>query len=148
MTRLIRLAAAPVLALALLTGAVPGFAPGTAEAAGCLRIIGGRFDAPGNDNFARYLNGEYIRIKNVCTTYRLMTGARVHDYGRKHTFYFPDGYKVRPNGVVTLHSGRGTNTYAHVYWQRTYGAVWNNTPPERASLRSARGILISSWSPY
>lgn len=148
MARAIRALAAPLLALALIAGLVPGFAPSTAEAAGCLRIVGGNFDAPGNDNYAANLNGEYVRVKNVCTTTRYLTGYRLHDYGRKHTYAFPSGFRLAAGKTVTLYSGRGTRTASRLYWGRSYGAVWNNRPPERAYLRNSAGTLVSSWSEY
>lgn len=119
-----------------------------ADAATCVRIKGGVFDAPGNDNYMPYLNQEYVVLRNYCSTYKVMTGWKVHDYGRKHTWTFPSGYKIYPGYDVKLHSGTGTNGKFHVYWQRSYGAVWNNSAPERAYLRKPDGTLASSWSPY
>lgn len=119
-----------------------------AEAAACIRIRTGVFDAPGNDNYMPYLNQEYIVLRNYCSTYKVMTGWKVHDYGRKHTYTFPSGYRIYPGYDVKLHSGTGTNGKYHLYWKRTYGAVWNNSAPERAYLRKPDGTLASSWSPY
>lgn len=53
-----------------------------------------------------------------------------------------------PGYYVKLHSGTGTNGKYNLHWQRAYGAVWNNTPPERAYLLNQYGTLVSSWSPY
>jgi hypothetical protein len=143
---LARLVLAGVLSVAAFGGSVA--APSSADAASCVRISGGRFDAPGNDNYAAYLNGEYVRIKNYCSTAKYLTGYRIHDYGRKHTYYFRSGTRIAAYATITLYSGRGTNTSTRVYWGRTYGAVWNNTPPERAYLRNSAGTLLSSWSLY
>jgi lamin tail-like protein len=128
--------------------ASPAALPATVDAASCVRIIGGVFNSPSNDNFMPYLNGEYVVIRNSCSTYRVMTGFRVTDYGTKHTYYFPTGYRIYPGYNVKLHSGLGTNTRYHLYWKRGYGAVWNNTPPERAYLRNRYGTVVSSWSLY
>jgi hypothetical protein len=125
-----------------------GAATPAGVAAACLRISGGVFDAPGNDNYMPYLNGEYIVIKNACSTARYLTGWRVNDYGVKHTYHFPSGRRIAAYASIKLRSGTGTNTSTTLYWQRSYGAVWNNTPPERAYLRNSSGTLISSWSPY
>jgi hypothetical protein len=118
------------------------------SAASCVRISGGRFDAPGNDNYMPYLNGEYIRIHNYCSTAKVLTGWHVHDYGNKHRYAFPSGFRLNAYATVTLHSGTGTRNSTNLYWGRTYGAVWNNTPPERAYLQNAAGTTVSSWSPY
>ena len=134
-----------------LAGSVASLTPaavGAAEAAGCVRITGGVFDSPSNDNYMPYLNQEYVVIKNVCSTSKLMTGWRVNDYGRIHTYTFPSGYRIGAGVSVKLHSGTGTNNATNLYWKRTYGAVWNNTPPERAYLRNSSGTTVSSWSEY
>ena len=136
------------LAAFLAVGVFPTVAPTSADAASCVRVSGGRFDAPGNDNYAAYLNGEYIRIKNYCTTTKAMGYWKLHDYGRKHTYTFASTFRLGPGVTVTVYSGRGTNTATRRYWGRTYGAVWNNTPPERAYLRNSAGTLLSSWSSY
>ena len=141
-----RLLLAGVLALSALGGAIGGTTD--VSAASCIRIYTGRFDAYGNDNYAAYLNGEYIRFRNYCSTTKYLTGHRVHDYGRKHTYSFRTGTRIAAGATLTLYSGSGTNSSTRVYWGRTYGAVWNNTPPERAYLRNSAGTLLSSWSPY
>jgi hypothetical protein len=147
---MIRAARRLVLALAL-TASFLGHAaaaPPVADAASCVRISGGNFNAPGDDNQAVNLNGEYVRIKNYCSAAQYLTGWRLHDYGTKHTYYFPSGFKIGAAVTVTIYTGRGTRTTTKLYWGRSYGAVWNNTPPERAYLRNGSGTLLSSWSPY
>ncbi len=137
------------MALGLATvGAVSGTTPEVASAASCVRIVGGNFDAYGNDNYSQYLNGEYVTLRNYCSSSRSMTGYRITDYGTTHTYYFPSGYSIGPGYNVKLHSGRGTNSKYNIYWQRSYGAVWNNAPPERAYLRTSSGTIVSSWSEY
>ncbi len=148
--RLFRLsAAALVLGIAVSVGsAAPAAHPASVDAASCIRIVGGRFDSPGNDNYMPYLNGEYVTVRNGCATAKLMTGWKVNDYGRKHTYSFPSGYRIAPGVSVKLHSGLGTNNTLNVYWKRSYGAVWNNSAPERAYLRNPAGTAVSSWSSY
>ena len=147
MTRVLRRL---LLVLALTAGlaAHGAAAPAAAEAASCVRITGGNFDAPGNDNLAANLNGEWVRIKNYCAVAAVLTGWRLHDYGTKHTYFFRTGQKIGPAVTMTLYTGRGTNTATKLFWGRTYGAVWNNTPPERAYLRNGARTVVSSWSPY
>jgi len=123
-------------------------APATALGASCLRVSGGHFDAPGNDNYASNLNGEYVRVHNSCSSAKLMTGWKLHDYHRLHTYPFPTGFRLGAGGTVTVYSGQGTRAATKLYWGRTYGAVWNNVSPERAYLRNPAGTLVSSWSPF
>ena len=119
--------------------------PGLAGAATCVRISGGNFDAPGNDNYAVNLNGEFVRIKNYCSTAKSIGGWKIHDEGRKHTYTFASGFSIKAGVTVTLFTGRGTNSATKRYWGRTYGAVWNNDG-DTAYLRNASGSLQSSWS--
>jgi hypothetical protein len=110
--------------------------------------VASNFDAPGDDNYASNLNGEWVRIRNFCGIGRGIGGWKIHDYNRNHTFTFPAGFRIGVGKIVTLYSGRGGNTLARRYWGFSYGAVWNNTPPERAYLRNAAGAVTSSWSEY
>jgi hypothetical protein len=121
---------------------------GTASATSCVRVSGGVFDAPGNDNYMPYLNQEYVRIHNYCSTAKVLTGWHVNDYGNKHRYAFPSGFRLGAGATVTLYSGTGTRTSTKLYWNRSYGAVWNNTPPERAYLRNTANTVVSSWSLY
>ncbi len=135
-------------ALVLVFGFAPIGAVESIDAAACVRISGGRFDSPGNDNYAANLNGEYIRIKNYCSSTKSLGSWRLHDYQTKHTFTFPSTFRLGAGKTVTVYSGQGTNTSTRRYWGRGYGAVWNNKPPERAYLRNSAGTLQSSWSSY
>jgi len=96
----------------------------------------------------RTSTGEYIKIHNYCSTAKYLTGWHVNDYGNKHRYAVPSGFKLGAYATVTLYSGTGTRTSTRLYWNRSYGAVWNNTPPERAYLRNSAGTLVSSWSSY
>jgi hypothetical protein len=131
-----------------IAAAAPQAAPAGVDAASCVRIVGGVFDSPGNDNYMPYLNQEYVIVKNACSTSKLMTGWKVHDYNRIHVYRFPTGYRIAAGASVKLRSGTGTNSSTNLYWKRTYGAVWNNDPPERAYLRKSDGTLANSWSSY
>lgn len=141
------IAVAAVLALVAATGWVTG-PPPAVEAASCVRVVGGNWNPAGNENYRPALNYESTKIKNFCSTAKLLTGWKLHDYGRKHTYTFPTGFKIGAGVTVSIFSGTGTRTASKLYWGRTYGAVWNNTPPERAYLRNSSGTLVSSWSLY
>ena len=134
--------------LALAAWGMPAVAPSTVDAASCVRISSSNFDAPGNDNSAANLNGEYIKIKNYCSATTSVSGWKLHDYGKKHTYTFASGFSIKAGVTVTVYSGRGTNSATKRYWGRSYGAIWNNDPPEQAYLRNGSGTLQSSWSEY
>ncbi|HET7727436.1 MAG TPA: lamin tail domain-containing protein [Candidatus Limnocylindrales bacterium] len=133
------------VALAIAVGASAAVAPAPANAASCVRFVGSNFDAPGNDNYAENLNGEWVRIKNVCSTTKSIGGWKIHDAGRKHTYTIPSGYRIGAGRSVTLYTGRGTRTSAKLYWGRPYGAVWNNDG-DKAYLRNGSGTILSTWT--
>ncbi len=121
---------------------------GAAPAPTCLRIVGGSWNPPGNDSQPPALNAESVKIKNVCTTAKSLTGWRILDYRAAHVYRFPTGFSIRSGATVTLFSGRGTRTSTRLYWGRTSGEVWGNTFPERAYLRDATGKTISTFTLY
>lgn len=120
-------------------------APSPASAAPCVKFVASNWDAPGDDNYMPQLNQEWVRIKNTCAKTQALGGWKIHDYGKKHTYTFPSAFKIGPGVSVTLRSGKGTNSSTTRYWQRSYGAVWNNSAPEKAYLRNGSGTLIHSW---
>jgi predicted lipoprotein with Yx(FWY)xxD motif len=114
----------------------------------CLRIVGGVWNPPGNDNHPPALNAESVKIKNVCTTTKSLTGWHIQDYKAAHVYRFPAGFAIRPGVTVTLFSGQGTRTTTHLYFGRTSGEVWGNAFPERAYLRDAAGKTVSTFTLY
>jgi predicted lipoprotein with Yx(FWY)xxD motif len=114
----------------------------------CLRIVGGLWNPPGNDNLPPALNAESVRIRNVCTIATSLTGWRILDFRAAHVYRFPAGFSIGPGVTVTLFSGRGTRTTTHLYWGRASGEVWGNASPERAYLRNAAGRTVSTFTLY
>ena len=141
-------AALAIAFLAVAWTASPPANPQKAAAAVCVRFADTNFDAAGDDNQSANLNGEWVRIKNVCATRKAIGGWAIHDYNKIHTYRFPAGLYIGPGKTITLHSGRGTNTSAKRYWGRSYGAVWNNSAPEFAYLKNGAGTLISRMTEY
>ncbi len=102
------------------------------------------YAARGDDNQAANLNNEYVVFKNNTTRGIRMGGWKVHDEGRIHTYTFPT-FRLGAGKTVTLHSGKGSNTASHLYWQRSYGAVWNNNG-DTVTLRNGSGQVVVSRS--
>jgi micrococcal nuclease len=120
----------------------PTAAPTAAPvAAAAVSVCGGQIDAPGNDNYAENLNGEYIIICNTGGKRADLSGWRVQDVGPNFTYTFPS-FSLAAGGKVTLYSGTGTNSSTRLYWGRKYGAVWNNDG-DCASLINTGGKLVS-----
>ncbi len=111
------------------------------SAASCVRFSATNFNASGDDNYNT--NGEWVRIKNYCSTTKSLSAWSIHDYGRKHTYRFATGVKIKPGASITLKTGVGSNTTTTRYWGRSYGAVWNNSGTEYAYLRNSSGTLLS-----
>jgi predicted lipoprotein with Yx(FWY)xxD motif len=123
-------------------------ATSSAPVAVAIRIVGGNWNPPGNDNHAPALNAESVRIKNFSSSRKSLTGWRILDYRGAHVYRFPTGFSIGPGVTVTVFSGRGTRTATHLYWGRTTGEVWGNAFPERAYLRDATGKTVSTFTLY
>lgn len=86
-------------------------------------------------------NSEYIVIKNVSSKAVNMTGWTVKDKGNPHTFAFPKNFTLKRGASITLHSGQGTNSASHVYFNsKRNGYVWNNTG-DVATLRKGSTVM-------
>ena len=127
---------------ALITGLAT---PSSAEAVGCVRFNGSNWNSPGDDNYMPQLNQEWVRIKNTCATTQSLGGWKIHDMYQNHTYRFASGVTIGAGKTITLHSGRGSNTASHRYWGRGYGAVWNNSGPEKAYLKNSAGTTVHTW---
>ncbi|MEZ5382744.1 MAG: lamin tail domain-containing protein [Microthrixaceae bacterium] len=73
-------------------------------------------DADGSDY--TNVNGEYVRLRNHGTTAFDLTGWQFKDTALE--FYdFPNGTQIPAGGVLTVHTGQGTNTASDLYFGRT-----------------------------
>jgi hypothetical protein len=129
-----------LVALVFALAWVTTVAPEGANAASCVRFSATHFDATGNDNTNR--NGEWVRIKNYCSSAKLLSGWKIHDNGTKNTYTFRSGLKIGAGASMTLYTGSGTNTSTKRFWGKTK-QVWDNTGTEYAYLKNASGALQS-----
>ena len=137
-----RLAVAAVLTLASMTAAsIPAQA-----ATPKLHFTKAYANSPGSDNRSNSsLNAEYLVLKNSGTTTWTLTRYTIRDKAR-HVYTFPT-FKLKAGASVTLHTGRGTNTSSHLYWEsRAY--IWNNDG-DTATLKNTVGTTkdTCSWRP-
>jgi len=92
----------------------PTAAP-TTDAAGCVRIYEIYYDSPGTDLGSNTsLNGEWIRLRNVCSTGKSLYHWTIRDYAG-HTYTF-GSYTLKAYSYVKIHTGKGTNTTTDRYW--------------------------------
>ncbi len=103
---------------------------------GEVRITKTRFKAKTKAKGNRKLNDEWVEITGYGTD---LSGFKLHDKGRKHTFKFPEGFKIY--GPVKVFTGKGRNTNTKLYWGRSR-PVWNDTG-DVASLRNKRNRIVS-----
>lgn len=133
--RVLAAGAAVAVAAALGAGAAP------AEAAPALRIVTILYNPPGPDRPTtnRQLNAEYVVVKNVSRTTRVITGWTLRDRNG-HVYTFPTT-RVGAGKTVRLRTGRGDDVPGIRYWgYRNY--VWNNSGGDTATLRTASGALV------
>jgi hypothetical protein len=112
------------------------------EGASCLSISGGRFNAVGTDS--RNLNGEYVVVKNGCSSTVSLRGWRIRDRYTQNTYQFPSTFRLGSGRSVFVHTGPGRNTATRLYWSRGR-EVWNNGTSERAYLAQPNRVVASTW---
>ena len=152
----LRYAPVAAVALALLVasatfaaGRVELSARGIALPATCVKFVSSNWDAPGDDNYMPQLNKEWVRIKNNCASAQSIGGWRISDYNAIHTYRFRSGVSIGAGKTITLKSGCGSDTATAKFWGggfgNCYGAIWNNTGTEKATLKNSGGTTVSTW---
>ena len=133
------------LAIALAVTTVLGLgAVSPAQSATAVKFVSVQYDSPGDDTGSNYsVNKEWFRVKNTTGKAKLLAGWKVKD-NTGYTFVFPSGYKLGAGRTVTVHTGKGSNTAAHLYWKQGY-YVWNNTG-DKARLITPGGAVADSCS--
>ncbi|MFF0071776.1 lamin tail domain-containing protein [Streptomyces sp. NPDC005494] len=141
----IRTAAPLALAAATaLAGSLLATAPATAAThQGGLHLGKIQYDSPGTDTRSNTsLNAEYVDLHNNGTSKLQLKGYKLKD-NTGYTYTFPS-VTVAAGETVRVHTGKGTNAGAHVYWNRG-SYVWNNTG-DKARLFKPSGALLDSCS--
>ncbi|MFJ3902303.1 lamin tail domain-containing protein [Streptomyces sp. NPDC090025] len=135
-TRTVAAAAAAAAAALLLL-------PSPAQAAGSVHLYKIYYDSPGKDTRSTAsLNAEYVQIRNTTGGAVNLRGWTVTD-ASNHRYTFGN-FTLGKGKTVTVHTGKGRNSAAHVYQGR--GAyVWNNDR-DTATLRRAGGGWVDNCS--
>jgi hypothetical protein len=134
------LLATVLVTLAAAGPASAGQAAPPAPALGGVRIVAIYFDPPGPDNRTnRSLNGEWVQLRNVTGSRKVITGWTLHD-ASIHRYTFPPTV-MGPGARLRVHTGFGVKNPWNRYW-RSANYIWNNTG-DRATLRNARGTIVS-----
>ena len=106
-----------------------------------VRITALNYDAPGADHLAP--NGEWVELTNQGDTPVDLSGYTLSDE-RAHVYTF-SAVVLAPRATLRLHSGRGTDTAAELYWGLANDAVWNNDG-DTAYLRDAAGTFVDAYA--
>jgi micrococcal nuclease len=106
-----------------------------------IRITALNYDAPGADHLAP--NGEWVELTNQGGTSIDLNGYTLTDEG-SHVYTFGP-VLLAPKATLRLHSGRGTDTAAELYWGLANDAVWNNDG-DTAYLRDAAGTFVDAYA--
>ncbi|WP_327329202.1 lamin tail domain-containing protein [Streptomyces sp. NBC_01201] len=141
----IRTAAPLALAAATaLAGSLLASAPASAAShQGGLHLGKIQYDSPGKDTRTNTsLNAEYVDIHNNGRSKLQLRGYKLKD-DTGYTYTFPS-FTVAAGKTVRVHTGKGGNSAAHVYWNRG-SYVWNNTG-DKARLIKPSGTLLDSCS--
>jgi hypothetical protein len=109
-------------------------------ASAAIRIDRIRYDAPGTDTGTNaHLNEERVVLIN--------TGDSARDIGRwtvrdlaGHVYRIPYGFRLGPDRLVRIHTGRGTNDGNDLFWGSGW-YIWNNDR-DRATLKNRVGDVI------
>ena len=100
-----------------------------------------QYDSPGDDTGSNTsLNKEWVQLTNPTSKTKTLTGWTLRD-PQGHLYTFP-AFKLKAGKSVTVHTGTGTDTAAHLYWGET-GYVWNNTG-DTAILKDATKKSVDS----
>jgi hypothetical protein len=129
--------------LATAAAAVGLAAAGPAEAAGTVHIAKIYYNSPGSDTrTTASLNSEWVKITNSTTRAASLTGWTLADASaHKYTF---GTYSLGAGKSVYVHTGKGANTSANRYQQRS-AYVWNNDK-DTATLRRSTGSRVDVCS--
>jgi hypothetical protein len=131
------------LAVLLLPAALlaPVLVATPASAASAVMIGKTQYDSPGSDNrSAASLNAEYVTLKNVTRTAKALRGWTLRD-AQNHVYTLP-AFTLGAGKSVIIHTGKGTNSAAHLYWKQT-NYVWNNGG-DKATLKTPAGAVADS----
>jgi hypothetical protein len=88
--------------------------------------------------------GEFVRLDNLGTRTADVTGWCLRDRAN-HRLRIPPGHEIAPGGSLFVHTGAGDPSVTR-YFARRRKAIWNNRGGDTASLMSANGRLIDTFS--
>ena len=86
------------------------------------------------------LPDEWIKVTNKGSSPVSLSGWKIEDEGRKHTYIFPS-YTLDAGSTVTVYTKMGTNSATELYWGSS-SPIWNNDG-DTAYFYDSNGRLVS-----
>jgi hypothetical protein len=130
--------------LAATFAAVFAVAPSANAAPSAIKFTTIQYSPPGSDT-ADKLNQEWVKLKNTSSSRTINIGGwKLHDTGQDHEYFFPST-RLSPRETVKVHTGTGSSSPGHRYWNLD-NYVWNNDG-DKATLRKS-GVIKDrcGWS--
>jgi len=87
------------------------------------------------------LKDEWIKVTNKGSSPVSLSGWKIEDEGRKHTYIFPS-HTLDSGTSVTVYTKKGTDSATELYWGLS-SPIWNNDG-DTASLYDNSGQLVST----
>ena len=87
------------------------------------------------------LKDEWIKVTNKGSSPVSLSGWKIEDEGRKHTYIFPS-YTLDAGSTVTVYTKMGTNSATELYWGSS-SLIWNNDG-DTAAIYDNSGQLVST----
>lgn len=106
---------------------------------GKISINNASFIAPSPEK--ENLNGEWVEIANEGSSDQSLNRWILEDKDN-HTYSF-NNFTLKSGALVKVHSGKGEDTLADLYWGRS-SPVWNNDG-DMATLKNASGGVIARY---
>lgn len=140
------------LSAAALSAAMLAPVPAQAAALPTIQIVKIYYNSPGSpDNGANAsLNGEWAQLKNTTRRAINLRGWTLRDKTNRSDHVYTFGpFTLGAGKVVTVRTGRGSNTATTRYWGRggqgTFSYIWNQTS-DTGYVHNPAGKLVDSCS--
>jgi Lamin Tail Domain len=131
------------LASAMLAGPALAATAGPAAVPGPVTIHEIYYNSPGPDRGSNAsLDSEWVDLHNSSARPVTLTSWTLRDTAR-HVYTFGT-FRLGAHADVRIHTGRGANTQANLYWRHSW-YIWNNNG-DHAALENARGAVVSACS--
>jgi hypothetical protein len=101
------------------------------------------YNSPGSDRGSNAsLDSEWVDLRNSSARPVTLTRWTLRDTAGH--LYALGTFRLGPHADVRIHTGRGANTQANLYWRHSW-YIWNNNK-DKATLENSGGTVMSACS--